>query len=478
MKVLFAIAEADPFIKTGGLGDVGGSLPRAINKQNGLLRVIMPKYSSIPQSFLKEMRYVISFNVDLAWRRQYCGLWELIYEGVHYYFIDNEYYFKRAGIYGYDDDGERFAFFNKAVLESLIRMSDFRPDIIHCNDWHTALIPMMLKEYYSSNPFYYGMKTIFTIHNLHHQGIFAKEILQDVLSLSPDSNGARNLEFHEAANYLKGALLYSDLITTVSPTYSEEILDPYYGEGLDAFLRQRKEDLCGILNGIDYEKYDPCLDPALVCHAPEAHWKKENKLHVQMLFNLPINDQVPVLAIISRLVEQKGLDLLSHIIRELMELDLQIVVLGTGDYKNEETFRYFAARYPEKLGIKFLFHEEWAHKIYAGADMLLMPSRFEPCGLSQMTAMRYGTIPIVRETGGLKDSVIPYDGKKDTGNGFTFGPYNAHELLYTVQKAVKLYHEDQVAWQGLVHRAMETDFSWDLSAQKYLEMYGALMVKM
>jgi len=471
MNILFAVTESDPFAKTGGLGDVGGALPIIINRLNCSLRVIMPQYSSIPLHLKKEIRHITSFTVELGWRRQYCGLNELKYQGVHYYFIDNEYYFRRDQLYGYGDDGERFAFFSKAVLDSILHMKDFKPDVIHCNDWHTALIPVMIKEYYGE------IKTLLTIHNLKHQGVFSKEVFEDLLGMNENTPGARSLEFHGSVNYFKGGLLCADAITTVSPTYAKEILESYYGEGLEDILRQRKEKITGILNGIDYEKYDPRTDHRLVSPYPCISWKDENKVELQALLDLPANKDIPLLAIISRLVDQKGLDLLEQIMEEIVNWKMQMVVLGTGEEKYEKMFSFFAHKYPEKIAAKIMFNEELARKIYGGGNILLMPSRFEPCGLAQMMAMRYGTIPLVRETGGLKDSVISYNLKNGLGNGFTFSSYNAQEFLAALERAVSLYHEDKQAWQILEENALKADFSWEESARKYIDLYRDILIK-
>jgi starch synthase len=476
MKLVFVTAEADPFVKTGGLGEVMGSLPAFLHKQGVDVRVIMPKYSTIAEHFQGEFMHLAHFDVPVAWRKQYCGLDEMVYQGVHYYFIDNEYYFSRPRIYGEYDDAERFAFFSRAALESLIHIPGFKPDIIHCQDWQTALIPLMLKAFYSQEPLYYPIKTIFTIHNLKYQGIFPKEVLDDIVGLGMEYFTENTLEFHGAVNFMKAALLYSDRITTVSPTYAEEIKNPYYGEKLDGLLRKRSEFLMGILNGIDYEVYDPMKDPYLVM--PYSNFplaKEENKKHLQSIFGLPVRGDRAVLGMVSRLVDQKGVDLLAHVMEDVLELDVQMVILGTGEHRYEEMLRYFASKYPEKLAIKLEFSDKLAHEIYGGADMLLMPSRFEPCGISQMIAMRYGTVPIVRETGGLKDTIMPYNEMTGVGNGFNFVNYNAHELLFAVQRAVGIYQEDKLVWDNIRQNALKGDFSWDRSANAYIEIYESLL---
>ena len=476
MKIVFVTAEADPFIKTGGLGEVMGSLPAFLHKQGVDVRVIMPKYSTISEHFQRELDHLAHFDVPVAWRKQYCGLDEMVYEGVHYYFIDNEYYFLRPRIYGEDDDAERFAFFSRAALESLIHIPGFKPDIIHCHDWHTALIPLMLKAFYSHEPLYYPIKTIFTIHNLKYQGIFSKEVLSDIVGLGMEYFTEDALEFHGAVNFMKAALLYADRITTVSPTYAQEIQNSYYGENLDGLLRKRSEFLMGILNGIDYQVYNPYKDPYLVLpfdNFPLA--KEENKKHLQSIFGLPVRGDRAVLGMVSRLVDQKGVDLLAHVIEEILALDVQMVILGTGENRYEKMLRYLASKYPEKLAIRLEFSDKLAHEIYAGADLLLMPSRFEPCGISQMIAMRYGTIPVVRETGGLKDTIMPYNEMTGSGNGFSFINYNAHELLFAVQHALKIYQEDKLVWGNIRQNALTSDFSWDRSANAYIEIYESLL---
>jgi len=476
MKLVFVTAEADPFVKTGGLGEVMGSLPAFLHKQGVDVRVIMPKYSTIAEHFQKQMKHLAHFDVPVAWRQQFCGLDEMVYQGVHYYFIDNEYYFSRPGIYGEFDDAERFAFFSRAALESLLHIPGFKPDIIHCQDWHTALIPLMLKEFYSQEPLYYPIKTLFTIHNLKYQGVFSQEVLTDIVGLGMEYFTENTLEFHGAVNFMKAALIYADRITTVSPTYAEEIKNPYYGENLDGLLRKRTESLTGILNGIDYEVYNPLKDPYLVKPSSDfAVAKQENKEHLQSVVGLPVGGNQPLLAMVSRLVDQKGVDLLVHVMEDILALDVQMVILGTGDQRYEEILSYFATKFPENLAVKLEFSDKIAHQIYGGADMLLMPSRFEPCGISQMIAMRYGTVPIVRETGGLKDTVIPYNELTGVGNGFNFSNYNAHELLFAVERAVKLYQEDKVVWETIRQNALKGDYSWDRSAEAYIKIYESLL---
>ena len=476
MNIIFVAAEADPFIKTGGLGEVIGSLCAFLNKLGVDARVIIPKYSVIPEDFRKEFKPLAHFNVQVGWRQQYCGLEQMIYQGVHYYFIDNEYYFSRSQVYGEFDDAERFVFFSRAALESLIHIPGFKPDIIHCHDWHTALIPLMLKVFYNREPLCYSLRTMFTIHNLKYQGIFPKQVLEDIVGLGMEYFTENTLEFNGAVNFMKAALLYADRITTVSPTYAEEIKEPYYGEKLDGLLRMRNKYLKGILNGIDYEIYDPQNDPHLAMPFNNSSLaKRENKKQLQKIMGLPVQDDKAVLGMVSRLVSQKGLDLLAHVMEEMLQLDIQLVIHGTGEYRYEEMLRYFAAKYPEKMAIDLNFSDKLAHQIYGGADMLLMPSLFEPCGISQMIAMRYGTVPIVRETGGLKDTVIPYNKSTGSGNGFSFDNYNAHELLFTVQGAVDIFYNDKPEWDKTCQNAFTCDFSWDRSANEYIKIYESLL---
>ncbi|MDR0435148.1 MAG: glycogen synthase GlgA [Gracilibacteraceae bacterium] len=472
MKVLFAIFEAEPFAKSGGLGDVGGALPGYLQKAGCQARVIMPKYAGIPRVYLDKAHFVGRCKVEVGWRRQYCGLEELEHEGVHYYFIDNEYYFKRDGFYGYYDDAERVAFFARAVLEC-IRFMNFKPDVIHANDWHTALLPVLLKEICGSNPFYYEIKSVFTIHNLKYQGVYDLSVLDNLLGLAGHTAPYEKMGFDHGVNFLKGALLYSDAVTTVSPTYAQEIQHAYYGEGLDAVLRERSGSLRGILNGLDYNLYNPETDRALFANYSSADWanKRVNKRRLQEMLELPARADVPLITMVTRLTEQKGLDLFFHIAEELLAEDLQIVVVGAGEWDYEQRLRWLAAQYPAKFAACVTFDNDLAMKVYAAGDMLLMPSRFEPCGVTQMIAMRYGNVPVVRETGGLKDTVRPFDEYSKTGTGFSFANYNAHELLFTVKKALNLFRQDAPAWEKLRLSAAEQRFSWLEAARNYARLY-------
>lgn len=472
-NILFAVSETVPFVKTGGLADVAGSLPSAINKQGGNTRVILPKYGVIPEELMQNYRHITDFRVAVGWRWQFCALGEVIYEGIHYYFIDNEYYFKRDDLYGHFDDAERFSFFARAVLESLKWMENFKPDIIHCHDWHTGLIPMYLNEFYREDPNYFDIKTIFTIHNIRHQGRFPTSIYNDIIGIDERDPAANKIEFDGAINFMKGALLYSDLITTVSPSYAEEIQYPYFGEGLDNILRQEKDKLVGIINGIDYKVFNPLTDENIfVKYRSSLEKKNMNKLALQALLGLPEREDVPLISLVTRLDEQKGIDLINYIMDDLMKEDIQFVVLGTGEKSYEDSFYYFASKYPEKISAQILFDSSLAHKIYASSDILLMPSKFEPCGLAQMIAMKYGTVPLVRETGGLKDTVIPYNEHTGEGNGFSFSNYNAHELLSVLKYSTHIFYDRKDEWKNIVRNGIKTDFSWDNSAMKYMEIYN------
>ncbi len=478
MQILYVAFEADPFVKTGGLGDVAGSLPRAIAGGDTEIRVILPKHRSITDRWQKKMSPLFSGTVQLGWRNQYCGIDEMHHQGMHYYFVDNEYYFNREPIYGYEDDGERVAFFCRAVLETLqdfTHMGGFCPDLLHCNDWHTALIPVMQKENYRNAAPYRDIKTVFTIHNLKYQGIYSHTLLNDMLHLAGNEGAAQNLDYDGCLNFMKGGILYSDKVTTVSPSYAREIQTPYYGEGLDAILRNRKEDLTGILNGIDTELYDPAKDPLLYqTYGADFNGKVENKKALQQELDLPVLAETPLFTIVSRLVEQKGFDLLAHILEEFLQEEVQFVIVGTGDKKYEGLFAHFAWKYRDKLRALLQFDNGLAHKAYAAGDVLVMPSKFEPCGISQMIAMRYGTLPLVRETGGLKDSVKPYLPGREDGDGFSFPNYNAHELLFKMKDAAHLYRNERALWHRLMANARRRDFSWMHSAAAYRSLYREL----
>lgn len=467
MKVLFASSEAYPFIKTGGLGDVAGALPSELVKLGVDARVILPYYSDIAEKYKSTMSYVGNLSVPVAWRNQYCGVFEQSVGGVKYYFIDNEYYFKRAGIYGFYDDAERFAFFSRAVLE-VLWLIDFYPDVIHANDWHTALIPVYLDAYYVEREEYKNIKTLFTIHNIEFQGKYGKEVLFDVLGLKKEKESI--VDYSGCVNFMKGAIESANAVTTVSQSYAKEILDPFYSYGLESILRERSYKISGVVNGIDVNLYNPSKDKSLFAKfdKKDPSKKAENKKGLCSMLNISYSEDTPIIAMITRLTEQKGMDLVMRVIEDILARDVQLVVLGTGDWRYETKLRDIESRYPQKMKALITFSADLANKIYASADMFLMPSKFEPCGLSQMIAMRYGTIPIVRETGGLRDTVIPYDGEK--GTGFTFYSYNAYDMLGAIDRAISEYKVKE-SWAKLMKNAMSADFSWKKSAKEYVKIY-------
>lgn len=476
MQVVFASAEAAPFVKTGGLGDVAGSLPRALVAAGADVIVMVPKYGTIASEYTDRMEHVADFYVSLGWRNEYCGLERLVIDGVTYLFIDNERYFKRDHPYGFFDDGERFAFFSKAVTESLQHLPEgFQCDVLHCNDWHTALAPVFLREFYQRLPLYERVKTVFSIHNIAFQGQYADTILNDILGMAHIPNAARQLRCDERSiNYMQGALDYSDAITTVSPSYAWEIQTPEYGEGLDGILRRRSNVLSGILNGIDTDAWNPATDPMIHANysAADMSGKKACKAALQEELGLEVRDDRPLMVMVTRLTRQKGMDLVTYALDRILSGGVQVAVLGTGDY--EEPMRYFANKYPGTCAARITFDNALSHRMYAGADMFLMPSLFEPCGLSQMIAMRYGTLPVVRETGGLRDTVAPYNQFTGEGTGFTFANFNGDEMGDAVFRGARLYWDDHAAWDHLVQNAMAADFSWVRSADEYMNLYHNL----
>ncbi len=471
MKILFVTSEAAPFVRTGGLGDVAGALPKTFAKLGHDARVILPFYKEeIKDAFKNNFRFVGSTFVDLSWRRQYVGVYEAIYDGITYYFVDNEYYFKRKGLYGHFDDGERFAYFSKAVLE-VLPLIGFYPDILHCNDWHTALTPVYLDVFYRFSEDYRNIKTVFTIHNIEFQGKYGTELLDDILGL-PD--WARSLVMNDGCvNYMKGGIESALAVTTVSETYATEILDPFYSYGLDGILSERRYKLHGVVNGIDTEVYNPATDKALFHNYTLRSFgkKKLNKQGLCEMIDLKYDEKRPLMAIISRLTEQKGLDLFAAVIDEIMRADIQVVVLGTGDWKYENMVRRVESQYPNKFRAILQFSSDIASKLYAASDLFLMPSKFEPCGLGQLIAMTYGSIPIVRETGGLKDTVVPYNPVEKTGVGFTFKTYNSYDMLDAVWRAYGTFF-DKENWKAVTSNAMKQDFGWKVSAKKYLDIYS------
>ena len=476
-KVLFIASEAVPFIKTGGLADVVGSLPKYFNKDEFDVRVMIPKYTSIPWHYREKMVYKTHFYIDLAWRRQYVGVFELEYDGVIFYFIDNEFYFSGPKPYGYiHEDVEKFAFFSKAAL-SAVPVLGFDPDIIHCHDWQTGLVPVYMKERFQGNEIFRRAKSIMTIHNLKFQGIWNLKKIKDITGLPDYFFTSDKLEAYGDANYLKGGIVYADYVTTVSESYAEEIKTPFYGENLDGLMNARSNCLKGIVNGLDYDEYNPETDTRITYNYNQVTFRKEkykNKLELQNQLGLEVSKDKFMIGIVSRLTDQKGLDLIAYMMDQICTEDVQLVVLGTGDAKYENMFRHFDWKYNNRVSANIYYSEDMSHKIYASCDALLMPSLFEPCGLSQLMALRYGTVPIVRETGGLKDTVQPYNEYEGTGTGFSFANYNAHEMMNIINYAKNVFYNKKREWNKIVDRGMKADFSWTASARKYEDMYRNL----
>ncbi|MHC1786656.1 MAG: glycogen synthase GlgA [Christensenellales bacterium] len=477
MKILFAASECVPFIKTGGLADVVGSLAPVLAHNGNDVRVILPKYAAIPEKYEKQMRHVLDFEVQLGWRRQYCGIESLEMEGVTFYFVDNRYYFGRNYIYGMGgDEYERYAFFANAVL-SCLPLIPFEPEIIHAHDWQAGMIPALLRIQYAHLPNYARIRTVFTIHNLQYQGIFSIKDVQDVLGL-PDSVFTNDkLEYFGSANYLKSGIVYADEVTTVSPSYAEEIQTGFYGERLDGLLRAKSEHLTGILNGIDTQEYDPSTDESIAARysAADLAAKAVNKRALQEQLGLEVRPGVPIIGMVGRLSNQKGLDLVDYVIADIMREDVQLAVLGMGESRYVNLFSWAEQNYPGRVAARFAMDHDLAHRIYAGCDIFLMPSQFEPCGLSQMISLRYGTVPVVRETGGLRDTVLSYNEYANTGNGFTFFNYNAHDMLHTLQRALHFYWTRKDTWALLQTRGMEGDYSWKHSAEMYISLYQSIL---
>ena len=477
-NILFAASECVPFVKTGGLADVVGALPKNLDKNRFDVRVIIPYYTCIPGRYRNFFHYRHHFYMDYAGRQEHVGIMEYEFDGIKFYFVDNEFYFNGESPYSSDLrwDIERFTFFCKAVL-AMMPVIGFHPEIIHCHDWQTGLIPVLLHSTFATHPFYQGVKSIMTIHNLRFQGVWDIEEFQRNTELPDYMFTPDKLEFHRDANMLKGGLVYADYITTVSETYAEEIKTPFYGENLNGLMAARAHDLRGIVNGIDYDEYNPETDTMIEKNYNARNFRKEkikNKIALQKELGLRQNDKMFMIGIVSRLTDQKGFDLISYMMEEMCQQDWQIVVLGTGEERYENMFRHFAWKYPDKVSANIYYSEAMSHKIYASCDAFLMPSLFEPCGLSQLMSLRYGTLPIVRETGGLKDTVIPYNEYEGTGTGFSFANYNAHEMYNTIRYAHSIYVDKKREWNKMIDRAMAADFSWKASADKYAEMYNWL----
>lgn len=476
MKVLYVASEVVPFAKTGGLADVAGSLPQALKEENVDIRVIMPKFGKIDPKYTNAMEHVYDGELDVAWRKKYVGLDKYEKDGITYYFVDNQEYFGREGFYGYDDDAERFSFFCRAVL-NLLPVMDFWPDVIHTNDWHAGLVNVLLRLEHMDDERYRDIRTLYTIHNLKYQGVFPKEVMSDVLGIDWKYFNNGDLEFYDAVNFMKGGIIYADYISTVSKTYAQEIQYEYFGEHLDGLLRSRQDTLFGIVNGLDYNVYNPSTDANLfeTYDIDSRDRKADNKTELQNLLGLPNNRRTPMVALVSRLVSAKGLDLIVRMMDEILQHeDIQFVMLGTGDREYEEWFKGLEWRFPNKVSANIKFSNELAQRMYAAADIFLMPSDYEPCGIGQLIALRYGAVPVVRETGGLKDTVQQYDKYTNEGNGFVFGDYNAHEMMYALKRALSAY-ENFEEWQHIVANAMNTDYSWKNSAKEYKELYRKLL---
>ncbi len=470
MNILFAASEANPFIASGGLADVAGSLPAAITKKGHDCRIVIPLYKSIKPQFRANMTFLTHITVDVSWRKQYCGIFTAICNGVTYYFIDNEYYFGRDGIYGFFDDCERFVFYSRAVLE-MLRCIDFKPDIIHTNDWQAAMIPVFYEVFYKYQQGYENIKTIFTIHNIQYQGNYSKEVLNEVMGIPMYHTSL--LEYDGNINMMKGAIETADKVTTVSPSYAWEILDPWYSHGMDRALGPKQYKLSGILNGIDVNGYDPSTDPVIAKNYTSKSITGKKTCKAALLEELGLQEGTePVIGIVTRFVSHKGIDLIRYVFEDLIKAGFKFAILGSGEKVYEDFFKEMEWRYKDKVSVSLGFIPELSRKIYAGADMFLMPSQSEPCGLAQMIAMRYGTIPIVRETGGLRDTVRDCGGEK--GNGFTFKTYNAHDMLDACMRAKELY-SDKRSWNAVIKRDMNEDFSWNNSADLYIDLYRELV---
>lgn len=466
-------------MKTGGLADVVGSLPRYFDKDNYDVRVILPKYACMDSSFLSGLRFLCHFYVDLNWRRQYAGILTSEYKGVTYYFVDNEFYFNGPNPYNnIYEDVEKFAFFSKAVLMAL-PLIDFEADVIHCNDWQTGLVPVFLRTTFGSDPYYAKMKTVFSIHNMKFQGRWKIKEVVDITGLPDALFNSNELESYGESNYLKGGIVYSNAVSTVSPSYAFDITTPEGGEGLNGLMYARREDLYGILNGLDFDEYNPMTDEFIQAHFSEENpfdGKAMNKRLLQEGAGLPVREDAFLIGMVSRMTDQKGFDLVAYVMEEMLStMNVQFAILGTGEERYENMFRYFQGKYPDKVHAYIGYSEARAHQIYASCDAFLMPSLFEPCGLSQLMSMRYGTVPIVRETGGLKDTVVSYNEYEHTGTGFSFANYNAHEMLNTIRYAMSVFSKDKKSWQDMMVRGMKQDYSWRASAREYEKLYDKLV---
>lgn len=474
MNILYVTSESTPFIKTGGLADVAGSLPKAIKNQGHDIRVVLPLYSKIGKEYRDKMKYIGYYYVDIAWMHRYCGVFELEHDGVVYYFLDNESYFNRDRLYAEFDDAERFIFFSKAVVV-LAKYLDFKVDVIHANDWHTGLVPVYVNDFRNGDDFYRDTKTLYTIHNIKYQGIFDSRVFH-LTGLDAGYMNYNDLEFHNAISFMKGGIVHSTKFNTVSKTYAENIKTAFYGEGLEDVINYHSYKLSGIVNGIDYDIWNPKTDPIISQnYGIESVDKKiENKIELQKKYGLPVDPNIPMIGMVTRLTPMKGLELVRFILEELLQENIQFVVLGTGDYEYEEMFKYFEYQYPSKMAARMYFSSEESNMIYAASDLYMMPSIAEPCGISQLIALRYGSIPIVRETGGLKDTVEPYNKYTDEGSGFTFANINAHELLFKTKEAIQLCSNENEKFNKIRENAMNKIFNWDKSSKEYIDLYKSL----
>lgn len=474
MKILYVTSEAHPFIKTGGLADVAGSLPKALKKKRQDIRVVLPLYSQIPKVYRDKMNYIGYYYVDISWKHRYVGVFELEHDGVIYYFLDNESYFDRNNIYGEFDDAERFIFFSKAVVV-LPKYLDFKVDVIHANDWHSGLVPVYVNDFRNGDDFYKDVRTVYTIHNLKYQGIFGRDAFY-ITGLPSGYMNFNDLEFHDAISFMKAGIVHSTKFNTVSQTYAKEITTEFFGEGLQDVINFHSDKLSGIVNGIDYDIWNPKKDKIINTRydIKSLSKKVKNKTALQREYGLPEREDVVMIGMVTRLTSMKGIDLIRHILEELLHEDIQFVVLGTGDVEYEEMFKYFEYKYPDKMAARMYFSSDESNKIYAASDLYMMPSLAEPCGISQLIAMRYGTLPIVRETGGLSDTVIPFNRFTNEGTGFTFSNINAHEVLFKTQEAIRLYYDDKEIFNKLIENAMTSVFNWRKSSKEYLELYRSL----
>jgi len=475
MKELFVSAEAAPFFKSGGLGDVAGSLPVELSKTGIDIRVVLPLHTFLAEEYKRQLEDVVELTIKVGWRERYCGVKSLKRDGITYYFIDNMEYFDREKIYGYDDDGERYSYFSMAVIEMMEEIG-FVPDVLHVNDWHTAIVPVLLKDKYGWIGAYSDIKTVFSIHNIEFQGEFDQGALNDWLGIGYNAFHEKGLEYYGRVNYMKGGIYYADYVTTVSPTYAQEIQTPEFGKGLDGVLRDVRYKLSGILNGIDYKLNDPRADKTISSNYSinNLSGKKQNKKFLQEKAGLPVDDDTMLIGIVSRLTHQKGFDLVQTIFDDLMKRKVQVVLIGTGEVGFENSFKHFDWAYPDQFKAIIDFDTQIAQEIYAGSDLFLMPSAFEPCGLSQMISMRYGTMPLVHEVGGLKDTVIPYDEFEIRGTGFSFNDFTPGVLLNTIDLALRVYYDQPQNWKSIMRQAMVKDFSWEQSSQKYRDIYNHL----